>query len=578
MPDDYNTFTFRVASSGEISIPRQPSVRYIDLPSEEDALTLFKDFLVHTRSYNLSNMHSPTAHTMIEDIYTQLNQGHAVDLGSVALVLSFCAASAFFWDKDFQSAFDFLTEDNAAAQSHAWRRAAFDLLDQCQRTALKSLEAIHARLVLADLIYNMEGISSRFRYIQSGARAAAYELGLHVVDLPGNESSDSEFLRETKRRIWWYLATTDWLLSASGGPINKAYTVNPKHMRVNLPTYIPGSDQLIPLYGAWSEVVVLHMNVRIQVGQVCRQITDALPLGSGGIETLPYSRVAALDSLYEHILINIPSAFSKLDENYPDDEMARRVALQGSLGRMSLYARRARLLRPLLQANNLPRQFDTLRKTCLDSTEVVMDIASRILSDAVDSPASAGSRVATDSRRSPYRGGLLINHLFMACTVLATDPALRGDGPEGSPNTDAGTERRRAALANACRLLEKTGEKSAMAAGMVRSLVSVLRKHHVHVVETGGPGALGSRTFAMPDQKSAQKPQPQAPIEQQVTKEPQSFVASQQQPVPPDWGYEMVDPNGLSGIWNDFLGMNPADDGWQQLFTDLDSSAGGSIY
>lgn len=210
MLDDCDTLTFRVASSDEYLYPVQLPFRCISLPSQEDALALLEDFLAHTRSYNVSNVHSPTVRTMIHDLYAQLRQGQEIDLGSAALIFSFCANSAFFWDKDLPSTFNFLAEDKAAAQSHAWRGAAFDLLDQCQRTALKSLDAIHARLVLADLIYNIEGTSSRFRYIHSGARAAAYELGLHVVDLPGNESGDSEPLRETKRRAWWYLATTDW--------------------------------------------------------------------------------------------------------------------------------------------------------------------------------------------------------------------------------------------------------------------------------------------------------------------------------------------------------------------------------
>lgn len=573
VPNDCDTFIFRATRSGKIS-NAGPSVRCIDLPSQDDALALFEDFLVYTRSYNVNNVHGPTVYTMINDLYTQLAQGQTIDLGSAALILSFCAASAFFWDKDCSSAFNFLTEENATAQSHVWRGAAFDLLDQSQRTTLGSLDAIHARLILADLIYNLEGTSSRFRYIHSGARAAAYELGLHVVDLPGNEPGDDEFLREMKRRIWWYLATTDWLLCTSGGPNNKIYTVNPNHMRVNLPAYIPGSDQLIPLYGAWSEVVVLHMKLRIRVGEASREIADALPLGSGGIETLPYSRVAALDRLYEQIMLDLPSIFSNVDVIQPTEEVARHIALQRSLGKLSLYARRARLLRPLLQVNNLPQQFEVFRRTCLDSTEVVMDIASIILTEAVD------SRAATNARGSRYRGGLVINHLFNACAVLATDPALRGGESEGSPVADAGTERRRAALANACRLLEKTGEKSAMAANMVRRLVSVLRKHHVHVDEAGRHKPLGSGTFAVSGQESTPKSPSQALAERQtISRDKSPFIANQQQAVPLDWGYEMMEPNGLCGIWNDFLATNPTDDGWQQLFADLDDSyTGGGTY
>lgn len=366
-------------------------------------------------------------------------------------------------------------------------------------------------------------------------------------------------------------------MSASGGPTHRTYTVNPKHMRVNLPTHVPGSDQLVPLYGAWSEDVVLHMMLRIRIGEVSRETADALPLGSGGIETLPCSRIAALDRMYENIITDMPSIFAGVDETCPDDEAARRVALQRSLGRLSLYARRARLLRPLLQANNLPRQFDVLRRTCLDSTEVVMGIASRFLGEAVHSPGSTGPHGGKDSRRIPYRGGLVINHLFVACAVLATDPALRGDGSESSP--DAGTERRRAALANACRLLDKTGEKRVMAANMVRRLVTVLRKHRVHVVDAGSHRPLGTETLAVPDQEPARGLQIQASVEQQaMITEPTSFVTSQQQPVPPDWEYGLGDSDGLNGIWNDFLRTNPTDDGWQQLFADLDSSEGGGMY
>lgn len=363
-----------------------------------------------------------------------------------------------------------------------------------------------------------------------------------------------------------------------GGPVDRTYTINPRHMRVNYPTHLPEFDQLTPTYGKWSEVALEYTKVRIRIGEASREIVDALPLGCGGIESLPYSKAAALDRLFEQILTDI-SSVSANDYIYNSaDEIAGRVALQQSLGKLALSARRARLLRPLLQAKNLPRQFDTLRRRCLDSTEVVIDIASAVLRDAGDTPGPTGSHVVSKARRGPYRGGLAINHLFAACAILATDPALRAGGAQGFPGADAGTERRRAALANACRLLEKAGEKSAMAAGMVRRLVSVLRKHRVHGVATGFHETLGSGASAIPNQESAFTTQLQAPGERQILSEPTSFIASQQQPAPPNWGDGIVDPDGMGGIWNDFLGMNPTDDGWQQLFSDLDSFADGGVY
>ncbi|KKY36954.1 hypothetical protein UCDDA912_g03048 [Diaporthe ampelina] len=575
--DDCDLFTFRLTASGEYSSPKRSSLRCIDLPCREDALALFKEYLDNTDFHIVNLIHYPTAQTMIHNLYTQLRQGDKVSLASVAFVLSFCAASAFFWDQEFPSGFNFLSEENAAARSHAWRAAAFDLLDQSQRAALNSLDSIHASLILADLIYNMEGTSSRFRYIQSGARAAAHEMGLHLIDLPGHEDGDTSLYREMKRRAWWYLASTDWLLGAMGGPSGRTYTVNPRHMQVNYPHYITDSDPMIATYGAWAETALLHMNMRIRLGEICRQVIDALPLGSGDIDSLPYSKIAALDRLFEQLQLDIPTVISTADLDSLDTT-AQTLALQRSVGTLSLNARWARLLRPLLQANNVPRQFEVFRRRCLSSTETVMDIASTILSAAVDSPGSAGaSSSRMTSRRSLYRSGLIINHLFMACTVLATDPALRENAGTGeSTYADAGTERRRAALANACRLLEKAGEKSGMAAAMVRRLVGVLRKHRVHGVESDGrslrnEAASTSAALAIPDQGSVQKPQQALPMTD-------DHVAPTAQPsIPQGWGFDagMMDPIGLGGIWDEFFETTPTDDGWQQLFADLDSFAGG---
>ncbi|KAG6353761.1 hypothetical protein INS49_005239 [Diaporthe citri] len=536
------------------------------------------DYLDNTDFHVVNFIHYPTAQATIAKMYTQLRQGEKVNLASVAFVLSFCAATAFFWDQEFPCGFSFLSEENAAAYSQVWRASAFDLLDQSQRAALNSLDAIIGRLILADLIYNMEGTSSRFRYIQSGARAAAYEMGLHLIDLPGHEDGDTSIYREMKRRVWWYLASTDWLLGAMGGPPGRIYTVNPRHMQVNYPHYIADSDPMVAMYGAWAETALLHMNMRIRLGEICRQVVDALPLGSGDIDNLPYSKIAALDRLFEQLQLDIPTVVSTADMNSLG-ATAQTLAFQRSVGTISLNARWARLLRPLLQASNVPKQFEVFRKRCLNSTETVIEIASTILSAAVDSPSStdSGSNRMT-SRRSPYRSGLIINHLFMACTVLATDPALRENaGAATSTHADAGTERRRAALANACRLLEKAGEKSGMAAAMVRRLVGVLRKHRVHGVESDGRSlriqdAPVTGTLAAPDQNSVQKLQQALPMAE-ISVGP----AGQQHGIPQGWGFgaAVMDPIGLGGIWDEFFETNPTDDGWQQLFADLDSFAGG---
>lgn len=182
----------------------------------------------------------------------------------------------------------------------------------------------------------------------------------------------------------------------------------------------------------------------------------------------------------------------------------------------------------------------------------------------------------------------------MACAVLATDPSLRS-GPQSSTlwstmsGLDAETERRRAQLANACRLLEKAGERSPMALGMLRRLVGVLRKHRVHGVEkdkgeVGREDNRGDGAAAAQD-GGASGGGPSVPAQgsqnmgelQNLPDASSSFVDQRQEGVGGGgWAYDVAaDPNALAGIWNDFLGTNPTTDGWEQLFSELDYLGGG---
>lgn len=170
----------------------------------------------------------------------------------------------------------------------------------------------------------------------------------------------------------------------------------------------------------------------------------------------------------------------------------------------------------------------------------------------------------------------------MACAVLATDPSLRGGAEGRGSELDVETERRRSQLANACRLLENVGDKSPMVQGMVKRLVGVLRKHRVHGVErqkivppsgpdTARPAEPGAymTTGEMSASASAGQ-QGRPPGVQNTMMDASGFAIGPQPALAQNWAYGAMDPNGVSGIWNDFLGTIPTDNGWEQLFADLD--------
>lgn len=427
--DGWVKFSFRVAPPGSYSGPNSSSTRCVDLPSRDDAASLFHDYLDASDVQVAAMLHPPSFQATMSNVYSQLRQGHQVDISCAALILAICAATAFYWDQDLPFLFPFQSEDHAAAQSHAWRTAACDLLSQSQRCSSTGLETIQAQVIIADLIYNMEGTTSSFRYMHSCARAAAYELKLHMIDLPGQSLTDDTILREMKRRVWWYLVGTDWLFGTMGGAMDRIYTVNPKHMRVNRPQYISNSDRFT--HGLWSEISVAHLNFRIRLADLCRQIADTLPLGSGDVDTLSYSTILALDREFESILAELPASDDAVATI--DNSQCHRIAIQRAIGALSVHARRARFLRPLLEAKGLPPTFQVFRRTCFHSIEAVMAIASRLLSQAVDSTASTDlsgfstlpERAAT-THRSPRRRGLIINHVrvFLFRSSHITCPLL----------------------------------------------------------------------------------------------------------------------------------------------------------
>lgn len=161
----------------------------------------------------------------------------------------------------------------------------------------------------------------------------------------------------------------------------------------------------------------------------------------------------------------------------------------------------------------------------------------------------------------------------MACTVIATDPSsLRGDGDEG-PELDAEIEKRRAQLENACRLLQKAGEKSAMALDMVKRLVSVLRKHRIQGMEELAPAAtiIPRTILEQPVQRQRALPINAGHTADTCSQGLTGGVQQQQEgAAAPTWGPDTMDPSELTGIWDDFLATNSTNDGWGQLFADLD--------
>lgn len=70
-------------------------------------------------------------------------------------------------------------------------------------------------IVISFVLYNLEGLSTKYRYLVSTAITAARELSLHRIDHQPNAASsetqrDDSIQTEMSRRLWWFLAATEW--------------------------------------------------------------------------------------------------------------------------------------------------------------------------------------------------------------------------------------------------------------------------------------------------------------------------------------------------------------------------------
>lgn len=140
-----------------------------------------------------------------------MDKPEQIPLGHAILVLSVLATATFYWaESDFSD--DFLPNlGDASIKNAVWMAATGNLIDLCSRSNCKSLEIVQGLVVFSNTIGHIEGPTHRHRCYFNQALTMARELELHTSDLPGGHSSGyTQVQEEVRRRVWWYLVTTDW--------------------------------------------------------------------------------------------------------------------------------------------------------------------------------------------------------------------------------------------------------------------------------------------------------------------------------------------------------------------------------
>ncbi|KAK1756782.1 hypothetical protein QBC47DRAFT_169427 [Echria macrotheca] len=582
---------FRVAESLSSSPDRQPdpalrSSRSVWMPTPRDGLVLY-DYFLRTSQFLPLIMHEPAVRPLFSrfDVDTvERHNRNRHDAACAALVLAICATSAFFWESGSGTKCPvFGSGELAARQATAWQDTAWDLLDQCNRVAGPGcLEQVQALVVLCDLMYNTEGCSTRFRSLQSSAIAVAREISLHLTDAdppsPDNPDPCSP-LQETKRRVWWFLASTDWLLAMMGGPFDRTYTVNPRHMAVAYPLNVNTSE---PTKNCPPETAtnMTYFLLRTHLAEACRRVVDALPFqpsSPGQIQDLPYERVVAIRRILESGLEKMPPCFA-IGAPIPKDATSP-VVLERQIIHLCFNARQAKLFRPFLvpRKDNADPRFTEFRELCLRSARTVLQLSSRLLEDSLN--------LVQGTAHSPYRPllhrtGTIITHLFVACIILVTDPGSQAP---------AEAEEIRLELARARFVLGRAGERSHMAASLVKKLVGVLEKHRVQAVERSNDEETTPRSITdMASQTTSGENLPSAGAETSIqagsTMQHGGVISIpalvHHEPLGPAevfdqevWNFGAGDSELWDGMsWTDF-GQFGGGKTWNQLFADLEATS-----
>ncbi|KAE8393437.1 hypothetical protein BDV23DRAFT_36435 [Aspergillus alliaceus] len=457
----------------------------IRLPPKNEASWLLERYTEYI-AYIHYVVHIPSSRLLLEDVYKQLSLGSSPEPGHVALLLSIFASTAYMLEAKAADSL-FLNQANAVSYAISWTKAALDTLEYSRRSTQGSIEDVQAAIILSFIIFNIEGFSSRFRTTSSSALIMARDLSLHRIDADTLRDNEDPVQVEIKRRIWWHMAATDWLLSLSGGPQQGTYLVHPKHMCVNRPRNIDDLDldrsdpeHTLPLS---QPTAMTYYILRIKLAEISRSVVDALPFSPSDWAMVEYDMIVSLNRKFDEFLRDLPVFFRhdaasreqsrNVDRRYPQTIFQRYIIAS------TFHSSRIKLNQPFLTRISLDPGYEYSRKVCLESARSIINMHNSVQQDA-GLLASVHVRLAT-----------FLCIFFLATAVLIIDLCI---------NKDEDNEGRRQEVMEACYVLKQAEESSSIAGRFLKSLIDILHKYEIRVSPeiTPRPAPTGSNSNADP--------------------------------------------------------------------------------
>ncbi|KAK8162237.1 putative Zn(II)2Cys6 transcription factor [Phyllosticta citrichinensis] len=540
------------------------------LPARKHALELLDHFaMVVDCKYRL--LHVPSTRTLVEETYQGLIEGTEPPRTTLLLLFSIFASSAYFWTKNLS---DKLQVSLATARNafNVFSKIAVSLVDQDGQTVKPSMMALQAISILTHLFNNSDGFSTTFHLLRSMGCLMAQSLRIHHLDTPQSQHerkvNGSNMVEvEVKRRIWWHIVSSDWLLSFLGGPQEGTYAINPKQMRVSYP--VNADDELITTTEAHSNLpltVPTSMSSfiqRIKLAELCREVVDSLPSTLLEPRELNYDMVLDLNAKFQDYLKALPFFFQLDPANIERSRNICRerpyIAWQRTMVHFSAQTRICRLHRPFLLEGSSNPKYAFSRMTCIRAAHAVLEL--RRSMDDLEPRELDGTRFVH-----------VMHHVFMAAVILATNACF----DPNEPNVEA----RKAEVMAACKVLERDTQESTIASrGLqkgIDTLRGMLQKHKSQ------PDAYQTGQNAESIGGGSNMPYPSFGKDCEGLGDPgDSRAGKGADDVPHTWSEGpqdgIVDPGEhWDQLWSDFFDVAPGLDtpNWNSLLNDMDFSLG----
>ncbi|KAJ5155748.1 hypothetical protein N7492_008551 [Penicillium capsulatum] len=540
------------------------------LPPLRQAKVLFEHYALVLHP-NIGVLHIPSGRALMENNYQCFLEGEEPSAADLMLLFSIFAGAALLWSPQLLAKLN-ATREEARSAFLAYIRTAMCLLDHPHGLIQASTTALVAIGMMAHLVMNTDGFPLKVHMLRHRCLLMSREMEIHRLDTA--KSIEARRLKgcdmidvEVQRRVWWNMVASDWLLAFSGGPQEGAYTFQPRHMNVNLPSNTDdelitagGIQQVFPLSVPTSMSAFL---LRVQGAQLCREIIDTLPSILLDSQYPDYETILELDAKCHRAIDHIPTYF-KLDRESIESsrsicEERPYIAWQRISIHFSLNTRLCRLHRPYHLEGVKNPKYAYSHEVCIRSAQKVLELRQAL--DEVDS----------DIGIKPARFWVMMHHVFSAALILAMDVSFNPQAP--------GAEERKAKVLAAYRTLEKSKHDSGyLMEGIQKNLQTLMATLHKQRSRSSAAApsepSLGGDGGSVEPDKAPGKDQP-SNIAPTVTENEGTFISDapiSDFDLPSEGMLDAGPESSWEKLWSDFAAVAPELDvaQWNTLLEDVD--------